>query len=170
MKAHKKLVRTLAVAATASALAWLVAGGVDGGATASQAPAMRSIADEGPGYAVEDFAYPNADRILAERNIVLKRGDGHIVLADCGATGLIEVWSREKEKICFKVSGSQGYLSLEIPAVFAVKGNSYSAQVDMTVGTEEHSYDVSKNAWTPVGESADEQGRDFILMEIRTQK
>ncbi|MGW9372986.1 hypothetical protein ACWGVR_23535 [Streptomyces xanthophaeus] len=174
MKAHKTLVRTLAAATSAGALAWLaITGAVNGGATdgtATDNAAMKSIANEGPGFAVEDFGYPNADKILAERNIVLKRGDGHIVLADCGSTELFEVWSREKEKICFKVTGTQGYLALEIPAVFAVKGNSYSAQVDMTVGTEEQSFDVNKNAWTPVGESADEQGRDFILMEIRTNK
>ncbi|MEU7507870.1 hypothetical protein ACFZBM_02250 [Streptomyces lavendulae] len=40
----------------------------------------------------------------------------------------------------------------------------------MTTGTEETTFDVNKNAWTPVGESADEQGRDFTLMEIRTSR
>ncbi|MEU3403113.1 hypothetical protein ABZ766_04035 [Streptomyces sp. NPDC006670] len=135
------------------------------------ASAMGSVADEGPGYAIEDFGYPNADKILAERGITLKRGDGHIVLADCAsATDLLEVWSRANDKICFRVTGTSGYLTLEIPAVFAVKGNSYAAQVDMTTGTEQKKFDVNKNAWTPVGESADEQGRDFMLLEIRTTK
>ena len=40
----------------------------------------------------------------------------------------------------------------------------------MTVGTEEKTWDVNKNAWTAVGESADEQGRELMLMEIRTSK
>ncbi|MFE2326256.1 hypothetical protein ACFXD5_20410 [Streptomyces sp. NPDC059385] len=159
----------MAVVTSAAALAWLVAaGGADGGNPDGRA--MATVADEGPGYAIEDFGYPNADKILAEKKIVLKRGDGHILLADCGAPELFEVWSREKEKVCFKISGNKGYLSLEIPAVFAVKGNNYAAQVDMTVGTEEQSFDVKKNSWTPVGESADAQGRDFILMEIRANK
>ncbi|MFF5971049.1 hypothetical protein ACFY7C_05920 [Streptomyces sp. NPDC012769] len=174
MKVRRAVVRTIGTALGAGALAWLaVAGGITGGAGAAGpgGTAMKPIAEEGPGRAIEDFGYPHADKILAERNIVLKRGDGHILLADCGsATDLMEVWSREKEKICFKVSGTRGYLALEIPAVFAVKGNAYSAQVDMTVGTEEKTFDVNKNAWTPVGESADEQGRDFMLMEIRTAK
>ncbi|MFF4583807.1 hypothetical protein ACFY15_36510 [Streptomyces sp. NPDC001373] len=165
------MLRTVGAALGAGALAWFaIAGGAAGGAAADGA-AMKSIADEGPGYAIEDFGYPNADKILAERGITLKRGDGHIVLADCGsATDLLEVWSRANDKICFRVTGTTGYLTLEIPAVFAVKGNSYSAQVDMTTGTEQKKYDVNKNAWTPVGESADEQGRDFMLMEIRTAK
>ncbi len=88
----------------------------------------------GAGLRHRDFGYPNADKILAEKHITLKRGDGHILLADCGsATDLMEVWSRANEKICFRVTGTKGYLTLEIPAVFAVKGNAYSAKVDMTV-------------------------------------
>ncbi|GLV84626.1 hypothetical protein Slala03_43150 [Streptomyces lavendulae subsp. lavendulae] len=171
MKARKTMLRTVGAALGAGALAWcaITAGGI-GGASADSS-AMKSIADEGPGYAIEDFGYPNADKILAERGITLKRGDGHILLADCAsATDLMEVWSRANEKICFRVTGKTGYLTLEIPAVFAVKGNSYSAKVDMTTGAEEKSFDVNKNAWTPVGESADEQGRDFMLLEIRTAK
>ncbi|WP_406389139.1 hypothetical protein [Streptomyces sp. NBC_00211] len=172
MKARNAVVRTIGAAVGAGALAWLaVAGGINGTTAPVDTSAMKAIADEGPGYAIEDFGYPNADKILAERNIVLKRGDGHIVLADCtGATDLLEVWSREKDKVCFRVTGTKGYLALEIPTVFAVKGNDYAAEVDMTVGSEAKSFTVNKNAWTPVGESADEQGRDFMLMEIRTSK
>ncbi|MBT2403104.1 MULTISPECIES: hypothetical protein [unclassified Streptomyces] len=174
MKARKTLVRTVAAATAAGALAWMAitgANGATGGGTVTDTTALKAIAEEGPGYAIEDFGYPNADKILAEQNITLKRGDGHILLADCAsATDLLEVWSREKEKICFRVTGTSGYLTLEIPSVFAVKGNNYSAQVDMKVGEEEKTWDVNKNSWTAVGESADEQGREFMLMEIRTTK
>ncbi|MFE4590118.1 protein kinase family protein [Streptomyces laurentii] len=171
MKVRKGIVRAIGSAVGAGALAWLaMASGVTGGATASGS-GMKAVADEGPGHAIEDFGYPNADKILAERNITLKRSDGHILLADCAsATDLLEVWSRKKDKICFRVTGTSGYLTLEIPSVFAIKGNGYSAQVDMTVGTEEKTFEIDKNSWTPVGESADEQGREFMLMEIRTTK
>ncbi|MEV6673675.1 hypothetical protein [Streptomyces sp. NPDC051162] len=30
--------------------------------------------------------------------------------------------------------------------------------------------DINKNTWTPVGESADPQGRDHTLVEIRASK
>lgn len=171
MKIHKGILRTVGSAMAAGALAWLAAsGGVTGGPAASGA-GMKAVGDEGPGYAIEDFGYPNADRILAEQNITLKRGDGHILLADCASgPGLLEVWPRKKDKVCFRVTGTSGYLTLEIPSVFAVMGNAYSAQVDMTVGSEEKTFDIDKNTWTPVGESADEQGREFMLMEIRTTK
>ncbi|WP_374200964.1 hypothetical protein [Streptomyces bambusae] len=166
------MLRIAGTALGAGALAWLAVGGGISPAPAQVSPnAMAAVADEGPGYAIEDFGYPNADKILAERGITLKRGDGHITLADCaGATDLLEVWSRANDKICFRVTGTTGYLTLEIPAVFAVRGNSYTTQVDMTTGTEAKTFDVNKNAWTPVGESADEQGRDFMLMEIRTSR
>ncbi|MEU9084852.1 hypothetical protein [Streptomyces sp. NPDC048357] len=111
----------MATATAAGALAWLAltgAGSATAGGTATDATAMKGIAEEGPGYAIEDF----------------------------------------------------GYLTLEIPSVFAVKGNDYSAQVDMKVGAEDKTWDVNKNSWTAVGESADEHGREFMLMEIRTSK
>ncbi|MFZ3474898.1 hypothetical protein ACODT3_01540 [Streptomyces sp. 4.24] len=167
----KKIVRGLGAAVGAGALVAIeFAGGSTGGAS-PHGSAMTAVADEGPGHAIEDFGYPHADRILAERGITLKRGDGHILLADCGsAADQLEVWSRANDKICFRATGTTGYLALEIPAVFAIKGNSYSTHVDMVTGDEEKTYDVNKNAWTPVGESADEQGRDFMLMEIKTVK
>ncbi|WP_369382902.1 hypothetical protein [Streptomyces sp. cg36] len=171
MKVRSTVLRITATAAAAGALAWaVIAGGASGGANGDTI-ATEPVAEDGPGYAIEDFAYPNADKILAEQKIKLKRGDGHIVLAPCtGAPELMEVFSHQNEKICFKVTGDKGYLSLEIPAVFGVKGNNYAAQVEMTTGTEQKTFPVDKNAWTAVGETADEKGRDFMLLEIRTSK
>ncbi|OII69787.1 hypothetical protein BJP39_16255 [Streptomyces sp. CC77] len=145
--------------------------GIPGGASQQTGPTTLVAADA-PGYTVEDFNYPYADKILAERNIVLKRGDGHITLADCaGGTGLLEILVRDRtDRICFKVVGNSGWLTLEIPAVYAIKGNDYTTAVDMTVGTEEKSFDINKNSWTAVGETADAEGRDHMLVEIRSSK
>ncbi|MEW2397410.1 hypothetical protein [Streptomyces sp. NPDC046862] len=169
MKARSAIVRVLGAATAAGALAWFA---MAGGPAPTGGTAVGAVAGETPAYAVEDFDYPQADKILTEQNIVLKRGDGHIVLADCASgTGLLEVWARSKDKICFKVTGNTGWLTMEIPAVYGVKGSAdQSAQVDMTVGTEEKSFDVAKDSYTAVGESADEQGRDHMLVEIRTAK
>ncbi|MDQ0908987.1 hypothetical protein QFZ22_004972 [Streptomyces canus] len=49
-----------------------------------------------------------------------------------------------------------------LPSVYLIRGNDYTTEADM-VGTEEQSYDITKNAWTPVGESADEQAREWTL-------
>ncbi|WP_405770301.1 hypothetical protein [Streptomyces sp. NBC_01538] len=162
-------------AAAAGALAWIaMVGGAQGGGagTAEAADTAALAAEDAPGYAVEDFNYPQADKILAEKNVVLKRGDGHITLADCvTGTGQLELLARDRgDKICFNTVGNEGWLTLEIPAVFSIKGNNYSTTVDMTVGTEEKSYEINKNTWTPVGESTDPEGRDHMLVEIRITK
>ncbi|MEU5047769.1 hypothetical protein [Streptomyces griseorubiginosus] len=157
---------TAAAALTAGALAWAAVTG-SGGASGATAP----VAGEAPGYAVENFNYPQADKILAEKNILLKRGDGHITLADCASgTGQLEVQARDKSKVCFDVKGTTGWLTLELPSVYLIRGNDYSTEADMTVGSEQQSYDIAQNAWTPVGESADEQAREWTLLELRTAK
>ncbi|WP_182508772.1 hypothetical protein [Streptomyces sp. WM6372] len=170
MKARSTILRIVGSALAAGALTWGAVSGVTGG-TGTEGLTTQSIADEGPGYAIEDFSYPNADKILAEQKIKLKSGDGHILLAECtGAPEQMEVFSHKNEKVCFRTTGNKGYLSLEIPAVFGIKGNEYASQVNMTTGTEEKTFNVDKNAWTAVGETADEKGRDFMLLEIRTSK
>ncbi|WP_128375357.1 hypothetical protein [Streptomyces cavernae] len=180
----KRFIARTVGAAAVGALAWTaLATGAPGGTggsggsagsdgSRSGAGAAAVVADDAPGYAVENFDYPGADKILAEQSIVLKRGDGHITLADCASgTGLIQIMARKQsETVCFRVVGNSGWLTMEIPAVYAVKGNDYETQVDMTVGTEEKSFDIDKNTWTAVGESADEQGREHMLVEIRTSK
>ncbi|WP_454345438.1 hypothetical protein [Streptomyces canus] len=169
---RKRLALRALGAAAVGALAWIaVATSIPGGASHEAGPAVL-VAGETPGYAVEDFNYPLADKILAEKKILLKRGDGHITLADCvSGAGLLEIMARDKaDKICFKVVGDSGWLTLEIPAVYAIKGNDYTTAVDMTVGAEEKSFDILKNSWTPVGEAADPDGRDHMLIEIRSSK
>jgi hypothetical protein len=49
------------------------------------------------------------NKILAEKNLVLKRGDGHIALADrVAGTGQLELLARNNSgKICFKVVGDE---------------------------------------------------------------
>ncbi|MDW4908964.1 hypothetical protein RB628_27405 [Streptomyces sp. ADMS] len=171
-KAHRKrLIGTALAAAAAGALAWVtVADGAPAQESTGSGPVV-SVADEAPGYAVENFNYPQADKILAEKNIVLKRGDGHITLADCvTGTGQLEVMARDRSKVCFDVKGTSGWLTLELPSVYLIKGNDYTTQADMTVDTEEQTYDIEKNTWTPVGETADEQTRKWTLVELRTSK
>ncbi|MBD0420695.1 hypothetical protein H0H10_16340 [Streptomyces sp. TRM S81-3] len=167
---RKRLVRHALGAVAAAALAWSAIAWGPSAATATSggsAAAAVPVAGEAPGYAVEDFNYPGADKI---QGFTLKRGDGHIVLATCGsATGLLEVWSSElPERVCFRVTGDSGFLTLEMPAVFSIRGNDYTTQVDMTVDDTRTTYDIDKNIWNAVGESTD--GRTAALVEIRTSK
>ncbi|MFE9217751.1 hypothetical protein ACFYN3_15555 [Streptomyces lavendulae] len=68
MKARTGWVRAVGAALGAGALAWIaVAGGTTGGAGAADTAAMKAVAEDGPGYAIEDFAYPNADKVWPSR-------------------------------------------------------------------------------------------------------
>ncbi|MFJ7118527.1 hypothetical protein ACIQUO_00900 [Streptomyces albogriseolus] len=162
MKTRNTLVRLLGAAATAGALAWAVLA-QGGGAAGSPAEA---VADDAPGYAVEDYAYPNADKILAEQNIVLKRGDGHIVLADCAAgADLLRFLARDREDVCFGVTAETGFLTLELPAVHGVKtDDSANTHLEMTAEDDQVEYDIPADTWAGVGESVD--GREHVLVEI----
>ncbi|SBU97477.1 MULTISPECIES: hypothetical protein [unclassified Streptomyces] len=153
--------RILPVAVTATATTALLLSGI--------APA---VADELPPVAVEDFVYPDADRIYAERGIRLTTGDGNMLLADCGsATGLIEVWARDVyHPFCFSVKGATGRLAMELPAVYGIKGNAYKIVADMTVDGTETSFDITPNTWTAVGQTADPEKRDHTLVELRATK
>ncbi|MCQ9184427.1 hypothetical protein KMT30_36395 [Streptomyces sp. IBSBF 2953] len=180
MKHARRIIATGAVAAAcAGAVVLTSAHGASHHTPAGHASAARTsaghaapVVDDAPGYLVEDFNYPGADAIKAQRGITLKRGDGHIVLADCASgTGLMEVYSRKSEKVCFRATGASGYLTLEIPAVYGVKGEAdHEASVQLTTDGATQNLNVGKGEWKAAGEAADPDGRAFVLVEIRTSK
>ncbi|GAB2704966.1 hypothetical protein [Kitasatospora kifunensis] len=162
-----------AVAATTSALA---AGSTDATASPSPAPtatAQPTQATTTPPPAVEDFAYPGADRILRDQGITLKQGDGHIVLADCATTpdADIQVMSRTSTggQFCFRVTGASGYLTLEMKDVFALKTQSHPIRATLTPSgqTQTQVVDVAKNQFTPVGEGVSTGTAPTVLVELR---
>lgn len=157
----------------AAALSWfmLVDGSADT-APAGEQVSVQAVADESPGYAVEAYQYPQAEKVLEEQGVILKRGDGHITLADCAAGGdLLEIYSMEAPlKVCFKVTGASGWLTMEIPSVFGVKTSAHETELGMTLGEEHKTYDLPANSWRGVGQAADEYGRSHMLVEIRTSK
>ncbi|MFF2953372.1 hypothetical protein ACFVVU_18735 [Kitasatospora sp. NPDC057965] len=168
----KVLFRCLTAGTIAGAVALM---GLTAVGAAPVPAAAGTAADDTPPPAVEDFAYPQADKIFQERGIRLKSGDGHIVLTTCdGRPGLLIVEARGmtatdpvgRGRFCFLITGTSGRLSLELPSVYSALGNDYAVRLDMRTGTEDKSFDVQKNKWTWVGETADPQNRVFTLLEI----
>ncbi|MFG2574768.1 hypothetical protein [Streptomyces sp. NPDC048481] len=175
MKHARRIITTGAVAAAcAGAVAFASAPLTSHHPPASRAAAGHAApaADGAPGYAVEDFAYPGADAVKAQRGITLKRGDGHITLADCASgAGLLEVYSRRSDKVCFRATGASGRLTLEIPSVYGVKGEAgHDAAVQLTADGATQNLDVGRGEWKAAGEAADPDGREFVLVEIRTSR
>ncbi|MET9954365.1 hypothetical protein ABZ135_22850 [Streptomyces sp. NPDC006339] len=164
----KLIHRVIALGAVAAAF---IGGGVVTVASAAETgTSSASVAGELPPLAVENFAYPDAARIQSELGLVVKSGDGHIMLADCSsATGLLEVYSRTKGKICFTTTGTNGRLVLEIPTVYGMKGSSsHQTTVTLTAENSEQSITAARDEWKAVGESADPERRDHVLVGIVT--
>ena len=133
----------------------------------------QSPADSNPPVAVEDYGYPGADRILAEKGIRLKKGDGRILLADCDpASQQMRVLTRKDDSVnragtyCFKAMGKTGRLTLELPQVFAVEaGTDHPIRADLTSNGQTTSVSVPKGGFESVGEGAG--GAPSVLVELR---
>ncbi|GCD32385.1 hypothetical protein OEIGOIKO_00098 [Streptomyces chrestomyceticus JCM 4735] len=161
----------IGLAAGALAAGALLLSGVADAADHDQNTGSRPTRTSAPSAeqpsAVEDFSYPGAEKILKEKGLKLKRGDGHILLADChNSPNLLRFIARDREDFCFRVLGDSGYLELEVPKVGGVQSYGYQAKVNMTVGTDTKTYDIPRNEMRGVGENADPAGRQHTLVEI----
>ncbi|KOV59674.1 hypothetical protein ADL01_35160 [Streptomyces sp. NRRL WC-3618] len=126
-----------------------------------------------PPAAIEDFNYPAADRILAEKGIKLKKGDGRILLADCDqAAEQIRVLTVADSSVgregtyCFKALGKTGSLTLELPRVFMVQTADHPISADLTANGVTTTVDVAKDKSMSVGEAA-AGGARSVLVELR---
>ncbi|MEU5431289.1 hypothetical protein AB0H73_37585 [Streptomyces olivoreticuli] len=138
-----------------------------GVAAAAPAPADEDT----PPSAVETFEYPNAEKILKEQGITLRKGDGHIILADCKVATDIVVGTRQnvEGRYCFKVTGNgkSGYLALEIPETFHIKTEDYAVQAKLIAEGKTQTVDVPKNGFKGVGEGTPVPGAPTVLVELR---
>ncbi|MEU7167402.1 hypothetical protein AB0A70_22615 [Streptomyces morookaense] len=125
-------------------------------------------------YAVENFEYPNAAKILQERGIILRKGDGHIVLGDCKTDEDIIVNGTaldnpDRGRYCFKVTGTgkTGYLTLEIPKVVTISAGDYGIRANVTADGATTTVDVPKNDMKSVGEGMARPSGPAVLVELR---
>ncbi|MGW2255202.1 hypothetical protein ACWCXH_34210 [Kitasatospora sp. NPDC001660] len=153
---------------------WLVAGtlaaattfGVTAFAAADSVPTPGDSATPPP--AVEDFTYPGTSP-----NPLLKliRGDGHIVLADCNTTTQIQLWSSAVPSpsggpgVCFRVTGTTGYLALELPQTFMIQTGDKAVRANLTADGVAQSVDVAKNGYATVGQALGQ--KPTMLVELR---
>lgn len=141
-------------------------------AVADDSPSQQVAADVPP-VAVEDFNYPGAADILATKGITLKRGDGHILLADCDAAlDQIRVYSvadsatGREGNYCFQATAKTGYVTLELPRVFALETAEHPISADLTANGETTTVAVAKDGFESVGEGT-VGGARSVLVEIR---
>ncbi|WP_232788894.1 hypothetical protein [Streptomyces odonnellii] len=130
-------------------------------------------ADDIPPTAVEFFGYPGAERILATKGIKLVKGDGHILLAECDqAPGQIKVLTVGDDSVgrddtyCFEATARTGYLTLELPRVFALETGEHPISADLTANGATTTVEVPEDGFEPVGEGT-VGGARSVLVEIR---
>ncbi|WP_338686580.1 hypothetical protein QD712_37740 [Streptomyces acidiscabies] len=137
------------------------------GAEASVPTTVTAAADAKMPSAVEDFSYPGADRVLQERKITLKRGDGRILLADCAGTWNIKIESRlDSNGYCFRTTAKTGFLSLELPDAYGVWTEDHPVSAKLTAAGKETVVKVPADEYQPVGE-AGATDLHSVLVELR---
>jgi hypothetical protein len=141
--------------------------GVAGSATAGSTSKASVAADE-PTSIVETYDYPDAAKILAERDILLKRGDGHLVLTDCVAGGdFIQVRSRGRDPFCFKASAAGAWVTLELSDAFLVFSDStHTTVADFTVNGVSDSATVAPGGAEGIGEGGSPNGDSAVLLKL----
>jgi hypothetical protein len=144
-------------------------------ATTPSSVSTSNAAEDTPPSAVEGFTYPGATRILADEGILLKKGDGHILLADCDfSANQIRVLTVEdaavgrKDMYCFEANATAGYITLELPRVFALEASDHPISADLTAEGETTTVNVPKGDFVTVGEGdVPSGGKRSVLVEIR---
>lgn len=138
---------------------------------------------------VDDGVYPGAAQILAEQNVRLIGGDGHILLADCatppvGDIGLIKVYTTEEAigadgfgRVCFQVTAAAGWLTLQVPGVYEIRGDGQrtgtghevTAELESEAG-EQITVDVDPDGSTQVGLGTDPDASPTMLLQLTAGK
>jgi len=142
-------------------------------ASETSGTSASAVSEEAPPSAVEDFSYPGAANILATKGIELKKGDGHILLADCDlAADQIRIMTVKDDTVgragtyCFQATGATGYVTLSLPRVFALEAADHPISADLTANGETTTVDVAQNGFESVGEGTIDGARS-VLVEIR---
>ncbi|MBE1497362.1 hypothetical protein H4696_004462 [Amycolatopsis lexingtonensis] len=161
----------------------ITAVGVAGAAGVVTAQGSETTTSDQQPSLVEDFSYPGAAKILADDHVQLISGDGHIVYTACptgqDTIGVIQVKTTEavgsslNGRVCFKVLGASGELTMKIPAVYSIRADGLSAgqghklKASLTTDAGVHStVDVPSDGITQVGVGADPNGDPTTLLEL----
>ncbi|MFE6732576.1 hypothetical protein ACFVDN_32360 [Streptomyces californicus] len=125
--------------------------------------------DEMPSI-VEDFNYPGAQKILEDRGILLKKGDGGITLISCANAWDIKVDSRVAGTggFCFKTHTKSGFLSMEMTEAYGVWAKGQPVTATLTAEGKKTVVEAPAGKLTPVGEGDIESGAvPSVLIELR---
>jgi hypothetical protein len=133
--------------------------------TMAAAPGKPAAAADEPSSLVETFDYPGAAQIQADRDILLKKGDGHLLLTDCAVgADLIQVRSRNRDPFCFRVSAAGAWVTMELPDAYLVFSDSkHTTTADYTIDGVSDSATVAPGSAAGIGEGQTEGAKGVLL-------
>ncbi|MFI6763664.1 hypothetical protein ACIBF5_31520 [Micromonospora sp. NPDC050417] len=129
---------------------------------------------------VEDFTHPGADQILAQHGLKVFKGDGHIVFVGSRGFETDQQCARDEIQVektldvepygvwyCFKSTGPSGYLALEVPGTFGIRGGDRPITAKANLPEGERTYSVP--AYTPVAirPGTGPETPQAVLVELR---
>lgn len=167
---NKRRLLALSIAATAIAITAL---------TVPTAQAADPATASGPGYTVEpvgdpfEAAYtiepgthPGADKIAAQKKILLKEGNGQIIYTQCtGAADQILIAGTKLPDACFQPTGQPGWLTMEIPDSFGVKAGLKKLDVKSFDEGNEKTTTIPANESVPIMNETN--NNDVTVIELR---
>lgn len=152
---------------------------------AAQATGQNTTATDGSGYTVEPVGdpfeaaytiepgtYPGADKIAAQKQILLKDGDGQIIYTQCtGAPDQIQITGSVRPDVCFQPLGPSGWLRMEITDSFGVKAGAKSLDVKSIDEGKEKTTEIPATEFIPVMNKTNSKDVTVIEISIKgTQK
>ncbi|MFD0276831.1 hypothetical protein ACFVHB_23400 [Kitasatospora sp. NPDC127111] len=137
-------------------------------AAADTAPPSSAAGDNATAPpAVEDFGYPGAEAIT---RVKLLHGDGGILLVDCAKPSQIQLWTRAPgnpgNKVCFAAPAATGWLTLQLPDLFAVQTAGRSVRAELTTAGATKSLDIPTNGFMGIGEGLGQAPATVVELRI----
>ncbi|MFJ4672753.1 hypothetical protein [Kitasatospora purpeofusca] len=153
---------------------WLTAGAV--AALATLGASTLAMADNpapdnsAAPPAVEDFNHPG---VSPYGGIKLLRGDGHILATSCAGSYQIMVVStavpkEQGNEICFRVTSTSGFLTVEIPGTFFLQTEGHPVRATLDTEGTTRVVDLARNDMASVGSGSGTGSRTpTTLVELR---
>jgi hypothetical protein len=139
---------------------------------------VAAAADEPPPV-TEDFAYPGAAQILTEHGLKVFKGDGQIRFVtsrpfDAGQcpSGQLQVERNLDVEpygvyYCFQQLGAQGFLTLEVPGTFGIRGGTRTVEATAVLPEGERTFTVPPAQPVAISPGTGEEPPQAVLVELR---
>ncbi|GHJ13600.1 hypothetical protein TPA0908_15950 [Micromonospora sp. AKA38] len=137
-----------------------------------------SFAADTPSSLEEDFNYPGAAKILADHGLKLYKGDGHIIWTGTRSIEDDQPCTPDEIQVeqipdvsgfyhCFKVLGTSGYLTLEIPGTFGVRAGDEIVEATAKLPGGDRKFTIPANEPVAIDPGSGGDLPQAILVELR---